>query len=51
MLSALSDRQGRVCRVLACLSRVYNSRSQALAMMTRNPWTTSVVDALTYYVD
>jgi predicted dehydrogenase len=43
--------QGRVGRVLACLARVYNSRSQASAMMTRNPGATPVVDALTYYVD
>lgn len=43
--------KGRVGRVLACLARVYNSRSQAFAMMTRNPGATPVVDALTYYVD
>jgi len=30
---------------------VFNSRSQALAMMKRNPEATPVVDALTYYVD
>ena len=29
--------KGRVGRVLACMARVYNSRSQAFAMMTRNP--------------
>ncbi len=43
--------KGRVGRVLACMARVYNSRSQAFAMMTRNPGATPVVDALTYYVD
>jgi predicted dehydrogenase len=31
--------------------KVYNSRSQALAMLKRNPGATPVVDALTYYVD
>ena len=43
--------QGRVGRVLSCMARVYNSRSQALAMLKRNPGATPVVDALTYYVD
>ena len=43
--------QGRVGRVLSCMARVYNSRSQALAMLRRNPGATPVVDALTYYVD
>lgn len=43
--------QGRVGRVLACLARVYNSRSQAFAMLKRNPGATPIVDALTYYVD
>jgi len=32
-------------------ARVFNSRSQALAMLSRNPHATPVVDALTYYVD
>ena len=32
-------------------ARVFNSRSQALAMLQRNPHATPVVDALTYYVD
>src|ERR1700761_5482753 len=32
-------------------ARVFNSRSQALAMLARNPHATPVVDALTYYVD
>ena len=31
--------------------RVFNSRSQGLAMLKRNPHATPVVDALTYYVD
>jgi predicted dehydrogenase len=43
--------QGRVGRVLSCMARVYNSRSQALAMLKRNSGATPVVDALTYYVD
>jgi predicted dehydrogenase len=43
--------QGRIGRVLAVSARVYNSRSQALAMLSRNPRATPVVDALTYYVD
>lgn len=43
--------QGRVGQVLACMARVYNSRSQAFAMLKRNPGATPVVDALTYYVD
>jgi len=30
---------------------VFNSRSQALAILKRNPHATPVVDALTYYVD
>ena len=32
-------------------ARVFNSRSQALAILERNPHATPVVDALTYYVD
>src|SRR5262249_23476678 len=32
-------------------ARGFNSRSQALAMLKRNPRATPVVDALTYYVD
>jgi predicted dehydrogenase len=43
--------QGRVGKVIGASARVYNSRSQALAMMKRNPGATPVVDALTYYVD
>ena len=43
--------QGRVGRIVGAAARVYNSRSQALAMMQRNPGATPVVDALTYYVD
>ncbi|MFN7752909.1 MAG: Gfo/Idh/MocA family protein [Pseudomonadota bacterium] len=43
--------QGRIGRVLGVSARVYNSRSQALAMLQRNPHATPVVDALTYYVD
>src|SRR5712691_8772375 len=43
--------QGRVGRIVGAASRVYNSRSQAFAMLKRNPGATPVVDALTYYVD
>lgn len=43
--------QGRMGRLLGGAARVYNSRSQALAMLARDPEATPVVDALTYYVD
>jgi predicted dehydrogenase len=43
--------QGRMGHLLGATARVYNSRSQALAMLGRNPHATPVVDALTYYVD
>lgn len=43
--------RGRLGRILGINARVYNSRSQALAMLARNPHATPVVDALTYYVD
>jgi len=43
--------QGRVGRIVGASARVFNSRSQALAMLRRNPGATPVVDALTYYVD
>jgi predicted dehydrogenase len=43
--------QGRVGRIVGASARVYNSRSQAFAMLERNPGATPVVDALTYYVD
>ncbi len=43
--------RGRMGRLLGAAARVYNSRSQALAMLRRNPHATPVVDALTYYVD
>ena len=42
---------GRVGRIVGGSARVFNSRSQALAMLKRNPGATPVVDALTYYVD
>lgn len=42
---------GRMGTLLGGVARVYNSRSQALAMLGRNPGATPVVDALTYYVD
>lgn len=43
--------QGRIGRATGAAARVFNSRSQALAMLGRNPHATPVVDALTYYVD
>jgi myo-inositol 2-dehydrogenase / D-chiro-inositol 1-dehydrogenase len=43
--------QGRVGRIVGASARVFNSRSQAFAMLQRNPRATPVVDALTYYVD
>jgi predicted dehydrogenase len=43
--------QDRLGRLIGATARVYNSRSQALAMLGRNPDATPVVDALTYYVD
>ena len=43
--------QGRIGEIIGGAARVYNSRSQALAMLKRNPGATPVVDALTYYVD
>lgn len=43
--------QGRMGTILGASARVYNSRTQALAMLERNPGATPVVDALTYYVD
>ena len=43
--------QGRIGKIVGGAARVFNSRSQALAMMKRNPEATPVVDALTYYVD
>src|SRR6201991_5058539 len=43
--------QGRLGTLTGGAARVFNSRSQALAMLKRNPHATPVVDALTYYVD
>jgi predicted dehydrogenase len=43
--------QGRLGRIVGASARVFNSRSQAFAMLKRNPGATPVVDALTYYVD
>ena len=43
--------QGRLGTITGGAARVYNSRSQGLAMLARNPHATPVVDALTYYVD
>jgi predicted dehydrogenase len=43
--------RGRVGTIVGASARVFNSRSQAFAMLERNPGATPVVDALTYYVD
>ena len=43
--------QGRVGKVIGAAARVYNNRSNGLAILRRNPQATPVVDALTYYVD
>jgi predicted dehydrogenase len=43
--------KGRIGTLTGGAARVFNSRSQALAMLGRNPHATPVVDALTYYVD
>src|SRR5262249_45374499 len=43
--------KGRLGELTGGAARVFNSRSQALAMLRRNPHATPVVDALTYYVD
>lgn len=43
--------QGRIGKITGAAARVFNSRSQALAMLKRDPHATPVVDALTYYVD
>lgn len=43
--------QGRLGTLVGATARVYNSRTQALAMLERDPHATPVVDALTYYVD
>lgn len=43
--------QGRVGKITGAAARVFNSSTQALAMLKRDPHATPVVDALTYYVD
>jgi len=43
--------QGRIGRVVGAAARVYNNRTNGLAILKRNPEATPVVDALTYYVD
>jgi predicted dehydrogenase len=43
--------QGRLGKVVGAAARVYNSRSQGLAVLGRDRHATPVVDALTYYVD
>ena len=43
--------KGRIGRIVGGAARVFNLRSQATAILERNPNATPVVDALTYYVD
>ena len=43
--------QGRVGSIVGGAARVYNSRTQGMAVLQRDPHATPVVDALTYYVD
>jgi predicted dehydrogenase len=43
--------QGRVGRPTGAAARLFNSRSQAMAVLERHPHATPIVDALTYYVD
>lgn len=43
--------QGRIGKVIGGTARVYNNRTNGLAILKRNPEATPVVDALTYYVD
>lgn len=43
--------QGRIGKVIGGAARVFNNRSNGLAILQRNPEATPVVDALTYYVD
>jgi predicted dehydrogenase len=43
--------KGRIGTLVGGAARVFNSRSQALAILKRNPHATPVIDALTYYVD
>jgi predicted dehydrogenase len=43
--------QGRIGRPTGGAARLFNSRSQAIAILNRNPHATPIVDALTYYVD
>jgi predicted dehydrogenase len=43
--------QGRVGRPVGGAARLFNSRSQAFAVLRRHPHATPIVDALTYYVD
>jgi len=43
--------RGRLGRISGGLARVYNSRAQTFAILTRDPHATPVLDVLTYYVD
>ena len=43
--------QGRLGKIVGAAARLYNSRSQGLAVLKRDRHATPVVDALTYYVD
>lgn len=42
---------GRLGKIIGGLARLYNLRTQAYAIMERDPLATPVVDSLTYYVD
>lgn len=42
---------GRLGRISGALARVYNSRTQAFAILARDPQASPVLDVLTYYVD
>jgi len=42
---------GRLGKIVGGLARLYNLRTQAYAIMERDPLATPVVDSLTYYVD
>ena len=43
--------EGKLGRVTGGVARVYNSRSQAFAIMERSPHVSIIVDILTYWID
>jgi len=51
MLAKEQITQGRLGTVTGISARIYNSRAQVFAMLTRDPGATPVVDSLTYYID